>query len=339
MTIATGNVYPREIPQPWRETPLVESPALSRIAGCQIYLKLDNLQPSGSFKSRGIGNLVRSSILSSPPNAPLHFYAPSGGNAGLACVTSAHSLGYPSTIVVPTTTPQLMIDRLLTAGATQVIPHGANIYEADLYLKQELLAHDDYGVYIPPFDHPDIWEGAESVANEVVGQLGEKPDGIVCSVGGGGLMIGISQGIDKIWLKGQEPKGTKIIAVETRGADSLNQSLLHNTHLALPGITSIATSLGCVRVASRAFELATTNPNIASTLVSDKEAVDACLRFLDDERILVEPACGATLALVYSGRLGQVMDVDQNKKVVLVVCGGSNISLEMMGVFKEKFGL
>ncbi|WVQ76179.1 hypothetical protein IAR50_005837 [Cryptococcus sp. DSM 104548] len=339
MTIVKENVYPRDIPQPWRETPLVESSALSRIAGCRIYLKLDNLQPSGSFKSRGIGNLVRSSILSSPPDAPLHFYAPSGGNAGLACVTSAHSLGYPSTIVVPTTTPQLMIDRLLTAGATQVIPHGATIYEADLYLKQDLLAHDNYGVYIPPFDHPDIWEGAESVATEIVGQLGEKPEGIVCSVGGGGLMIGITQGLDKVRLKGHEPKETKIIAVETRGADSLHQSLQRNTHLSLPGITSIATSLGCVRVASRAFELASIRPSIASTLVTDKEAVDACLRFLDDERILVEPSCGATLALVYSGRLGQVINIDQDKKVVLVVCGGSNISLEMLGLFKDKFDL
>ncbi|KIR51115.1 L-serine ammonia-lyase [Cryptococcus gattii Ru294] len=391
MTIATSELYNhKEIPQPWRETPLVPSPALSRLAGCRIFLKLDNLQPSGSFKSRGIGNLVRRSIQRAPPNAPLHFYSSSGGNAGLACVTAATSLGYPSTVVVPMTTAPMMISKLITAGASNVIQEGVSLYHADAYLKEQILPQDQWGVYIPPFDHEDIWQGAESVAEEVVNQMGgERPDAMVCSVGGGGLMIGICQGLEKVGGTKREEGGegahqTEVIAVETQGADSLNQAIKAQELITLPSITSIATSLGCARVASRALDIAlglspalpqpislppspmpspsssptetslpdsiTTldkargpmkNSKVVPTLVTDKEAVQACIQFLDDERILVEPACGATLALVYTGRLKEVMKgrLTEDSKVVLVVCGGSNVSFDVLQRFKVEYGL
>ncbi|KIR69710.1 L-serine ammonia-lyase [Cryptococcus deuterogattii R265] len=391
MTIATSELYNhKEIPQPWRETPLVPSPALSRLAGCRIFLKLDNLQPSGSFKSRGIGNLVRRSIQRAPPNAPLHFYSSSGGNAGLACVTAATSLGYPSTVVVPMTTTPMMISKLITAGASNVIQEGVSLYHADAYLKEQILPQDQWGVYIPPFDHEDIWQGAESVAEEVVDQMGgERPDAMVCSVGGGGLMIGICQGLEKVGGTKREEGAevahqTEVIAVETQGADSLNQAIKAQELITLPSITSIATSLGCARVASRALDIAlglspalpqpvslppsplpspssspaetslpdsiTTldkargpmkNSKVIPTLVTDKEAVQACIQFLDDERILVEPACGATLALVYTGRLKEVMKgrLTEDSKVVLVVCGGSNVSFDVLQRFKVEYGL
>ncbi|ADV25040.1 L-serine ammonia-lyase [Cryptococcus gattii E566] len=391
MTIATSELYNhKEIPQPWRETPLVPSPALSRLAGCRIFLKLDNLQPSGSFKSRGIGNLVRRSIQRAPPNAPLHFYSSSGGNAGLACVTAATSLGYPSTVVVPMTTTPMMISKLITAGASNVIQEGVSLYHADAYLKEQILPQDQWGVYIPPFDHEDIWQGAESVAEEVVNQMGgERPDAMVCSVGGGGLMIGICQGLEKVGGTKREEGGegthqTEVIAVETQGADSLNQAIKAQELITLPSITSIATSLGCARVASRALDIALglspalpqpislppspmpspsssptetslpdsiatldkargpmKNSKVVPTLVTDKEAVQACIQFLDDERILVEPACGATLALVYTGRLKEVMKgrLTEDSKVVLVVCGGSNVSFDVLQRFKVEYGL
>lgn len=339
---------------------------------------------------RGIGNLVRRSIQRAPPNAPLHFYSSSGGNAGLACVTAATSLGYPSTVVVPMTTTPMMISKLITAGASNVIQEGVSLYHADAYLKEQILPQDQWGVYIPPFDHEDIWQGAESVAEEVVNQMGgERPDAMVCSVGGGGLMIGICQGLEKVGGTKREEGGegahqTEVIAVETQGADSLNQAIKAQELITLPSITSIATSLGCARVASRALDIAlglspalpqpislppspmpspsssptetslpdsiTTldkargpmkNSKVVPTLVTDKEAVQACIQFLDDERILVEPACGATLALVYTGRLKEVMKgrLTEDSKVVLVVCGGSNVSFDVLQRFKVEYGL
>ncbi|WVN89216.1 uncharacterized protein L203_104434 [Cryptococcus depauperatus CBS 7841] len=340
MTVASLLTPPPELPQPWRQTPLVESAALSRMAGCRIFLKLDNLQPSGSFKSRGIGNLVRQSISSYPPDTPLHFYASSGGNAGLACVTAASALyGYPSTVVVPVSTSPEMVKNIVQAGAgaATVIVQGKTIAEADNWLRETLLPQDPYGIYVPPFDHPDIWKGASSVAHELVDQLlGVPPDAIVCSVGGGGLLIGICQGLEECGVTvGCQ---TRVVGVETQGAESFAEALRAGHVVTLPGIKSIATSLGCVRVAQKALQVAERG-NVTSVVVTDRQAVDACLRFADDERILVEPACGATLAMIYSGKLREVMGVTEQSIVVLEVCGGSNVSLQLLDKWKVEYGL
>ncbi|KAL9123448.1 MAG: hypothetical protein Q9175_008364, partial [Cornicularia normoerica] len=103
-----GSLPSPHLPKPWISTPLIESAALSKAAGCRIFLKLENLQPAASFKSRGIGNLIRHALLTHPTPHLTHFYSSSGGNAGLACVTAAHSLGRPATVVVPMTTKPLM---------------------------------------------------------------------------------------------------------------------------------------------------------------------------------------------------------------------------------------
>jgi L-serine/L-threonine ammonia-lyase len=83
-----------------------------------------------------------------------HFYASSGGNAGLACVVAARSLGHKATVVVPHSTKPMMIAKIRAAGASDVIQHGANFGEADAYLRNVVLAANKDGVYVPPFDHP-----------------------------------------------------------------------------------------------------------------------------------------------------------------------------------------
>ncbi|WWC94658.1 hypothetical protein V866_001505 [Kwoniella sp. B9012] len=327
------------LPCPWIETPLIESAPLSKIAGCRIFLKMENFQPSGSFKSRGIGNLVLRAVQRSSAyqSSPKHFYASSGGNAGLACVTASTLLHQKSTVVVPLTTKPEMIQRIIAAGATEVVQYGQTIADADAYLRAELLPKDPQGVYVPPFDHQDIWNGAETLIHEVHHSLGQTPDALVCSVGGGGLLVGLCQGLDKLTPLSKR-ETTKVIGVETIGCESFYEAIKAKSLVTLPSIKSIATSLGCTTVASKALEYGL-RPNVSSTLVSDKEAIEACMRFAEDHKVLVEPACGATLALVYSGRLGEVMDVKEDDKVVLVVCGGSNISVEMMYGWKKEFDL
>ena len=125
-------------------------------------MKLDLFQPGGSFKSRGIGNLCLKAVLDRLPSAPpVHFYSSSGGNAGLAAVTAARMLGSECTVVVPDSTTQWMIGKIRAAGG-EVIQYGESWYEADQYLKNLIAAEAEAGrdgVYCPPFDHPDIWEG------------------------------------------------------------------------------------------------------------------------------------------------------------------------------------
>jgi len=289
---------------------------------------------------------IVSQSCSTEDDRPIHFYSSSGGNAGLACVTAATSLGYRSSVVVPISTEESMIAKLRSAGATEVIAHGDSWIYADEYLRKTIMPEaekrGEKGVYVPPFDHPDIWAGAGSMVEEMKKQMpdGEQPDAIVCSVGGGGLFAGIMNGLDHVGCNSQcqSAKAVQVLAVETLGADSLAQSVEKRELITLPGISSVAKSLGAVRVADHAFKQAL-RPNVSTIVLEDAEACMACWRFADDERFLVEPACGASVALAYDGRLKKYLKgFGPESKVVIVVCGGSRISLELLEEYKRTYG-
>ena len=128
--------------QPWIETPLIWSRSISKAAGCNVYLKLENTQPSGSFKSRGLGNFVKARLAENAQHGngkPTHFFCSSGGNAGLACVHAAVTLDCPATIVVPLSTSDYMIQKLRDAGAKDVVQIGETWSEADRFLHETLL--------------------------------------------------------------------------------------------------------------------------------------------------------------------------------------------------------
>ncbi|KIW99062.1 uncharacterized protein Z519_00725 [Cladophialophora bantiana CBS 173.52] len=143
-------------PEPWVKTPLIESRPFGEAAKCRVFLKLDNLQPAGSFKSRGIGNYILRRDAERRGSSKIHFYAASGGNAGIACVHAAKLVGHLATVVVPTTAKPAMVSKLWAIGAMEVIQHGASIAEAQEYIQKDLLPKDPNGCFVPPFDHPDI---------------------------------------------------------------------------------------------------------------------------------------------------------------------------------------
>ena len=276
----------------------------------------------------------------------VHFYCSSGGNAGLACATCAVALNRPATIVIPTTASPLMRKKLLALGVNVHIV-GSAWAEADRFLREELLAHDPSGVYVPPFDHPHIWEGAATIVPELREQLDVPIHGIACSVGGGGLVNGVMQGIESLpWGIGSGSRQTKptVIAVETEGADALNASVRAGRHVTLPGITSIATSLGASRVSEQTWRWSQTSDHLVSMTVTDADAAISCVRFADDARLLVEVSCGAALAPAYRGDLrrllGQGLSDEEwaTRNVVLEVCGGQGVALETLATYREKYG-
>lgn len=289
----------------------------------------------------------------------VHFYCSSGGNAGLACATAAAVLGQPCTIVVPLSTSALIVDKLRLLGAS-VHQIGMHWAQADAHLRTNLVAHDPVGIYVPPFDHPDIWEGASTIVDELSSAPAPSTiDCIVCSCGGGGLLNGIMEGVErnyrcKEWEWGEEEgrerkkRRPMVLAVETFGADSLNVSVRAGHHVTLPEITSIATSLGAQRVSERTFRWAREAPYLKNEVVTDAEAVMGSCRFADDARLLVEVACGATIAAVLNGHLRRVMIMEgevrseeewRRKNVVVIVCGGSNVTLELLRKYKETYGV
>ncbi|KAF2499881.1 tryptophan synthase beta subunit-like PLP-dependent enzyme [Lophium mytilinum] len=343
---ASGTTSPKQQhAQPWITTPLKESAALSKAAGCRIFLKLENLQPSGSFKSRGIGHYILRRLAALPPSTRPHIFSSSGGNAGLAAVHASTALGLPATVCVPLSTKPLMISKLHAAGALDVVAHGAAWAEADAHLREVIIKeHEAKGgvaIYTPPFDHPDIWTGNSTVVKEVAAQMQESGDGapdvLICSVGGGGLLNGVMEGLDSLDLS----SSVDVLAVETAGAESLAASMSAGSLISLPKITSQATSLGAVRVASKAFEYATREGSrVRSFVLPDAEAAMGCWRLADDERLMVELACGVNVALCYDGRLEKALGrkVRPEEKVVVVLCGGSNVTAEMLHQWREEFG-
>ncbi|MEN5037724.1 pyridoxal-phosphate dependent enzyme [Pseudomonas sp. TWI929] len=291
-------------------TPLIESRPLSLAAGRNIWLKLDALQPSGSFKLRGVGHACEVH----QARGAQHFVSSSGGNAGLAVAYAGRKLGVPVTVVVPETTTE-RAKELLRLEDAKVVVHGSSWQEAN-ELAQTLVGPND--AFVHPFDDPLLWTGHASLVDEVA-ETDLKPDAVVLSVGGGGLLSGVVEGLQRHgW--GDVP----VLAVETTGAASLHAAMQAGHSVELERITSVATSLGAKRVADQALVSVQQHP-VHSHLVSDRAALEACERFLLDHRVLVEPACGAALALAYGDN---VLASYQN--VLVVVCGGATATLEQI---------
>lgn len=304
------------------------------------------------------------SHLSDPSNngKKLHFYSSSGGNAGLAAVVAARDLGCACTVVVPHSTKQHTIDRLRAAGASDVLQHGASWFQADTFLRETFIdvpkqeeTGDVKNVYVHPFDNPIIWEGHSTIINELAEQLPAREDGdntqfpadvVVCSVGGGGLFNGIIRGLSEYNKShpkdGSREKKVDVLAVETKGADSLAYSLQNGELSSLDAITSIATTLGALCVAPKAFQNASEPPEgvrVTSVVVPDAEAARGVVTFADEMRILVEPACGVSIDVALSARLREAVaerELGPDSRVVIIVCGGSAVTPEVVAEYRTK---
>ena len=297
-------------------TPLLESRALSLTEQRTVWLKMEALQPPGSFKIRGIGHACQIHT----QRGAKRFVSSSGGNAGMAVAYAGRVLNIPVTVVVPQTTTA-RAQELLRLENADVIVHGASWQEAN-ELALSLVGPID--AFLHPFDDPLLWAGHASMIDEVA-SAGVVPDAVVLSVGGGGLLSGVAEGMARNgW--GQ----VAIIAVETEGAASLHASIQAGHTVALDAITSVASSLGAKRVCERALQYAQQRP-VRSVLVSDSSALDACERFLNDHRVLVEPACGASLALAYVAH--PVLAPYRN--VLFIVCGGATATLEQIRQWRQ----
>lgn len=302
-------------------TQLLESFALEHYLPGKIYLKMEALQPSGSFKNRGIGHLCDCYA----KQGASHFLSTSGGNAGLAAAYSGRKLSIPTTVIVPESTSSFMRDKIQAEGA-KVIVQGTSWDEADQFAK-EMMTRGEFS-YIAPFDHPLIWEGNASLIHEVA-RAGIRPEAILVAVGGGGLLCGVMKGVyDVGW------NSADVFTVETIGADSLYQSFKAGSLVTLESIRSIATSLGAKRIAQQALDWTKIHP-IFPQVVTDQAAVEACLKFADDHRILVEPACGAVLSLIYKHH----EELKKYGSILVIVCGGSGVSRALLTKWANEVGL
>lgn len=298
------------------ETPLVASQALSHAAGRPTWLKLEAVQPPGSYKLRGIGHACQAYAR----RGARRFLSSSGGNAGIAVAYAGRQLGIPVLVIVPESTSDTAKGLIRQEGA-EVRVHGASWQEANA-LAQSMITPSD--AFVHPFDDPVVWQGHSTMVDEIV-RAGVRPGVIILSVGGGGLLCGVVEGLHRHgWTD------VPVVAVETIGADSLAQSIAAGERITLPRITSIATTLGARQVCERAFSCTQEHP-VTSLVVSDLAAVRACQRFITDHRIVTEPACGASLAVLYD----RAPELERYTSALVIVCGGAGVSVQQLQRWSE----
>jgi L-serine/L-threonine ammonia-lyase len=280
---------------------------------------METFQPIGSFKARGMGAACQASWEA----GATRLVCASGGNAGYAVAYAGHQIGIPTTIVVPKTTPASLQDLIRREKAT-VIVHGDNWDAAHAFATQ--VAQQEKAAYIHPFDDPRVWKGHASIIHEIA-EAGTKPGAIVVSVGGGGLLCGLVEGLHDVkW------NDVPVLAVETEGAASFAASVRAGCLVTLDRIDTVATTLGARTVAAAALAW-TERHTIIPWIVTDRAAVQACLNFADEHRVLVEPACGAALSAGYD----RAKPLEGLEPIVFIVCGGAGVSLRLLDEWKGKF--
>ncbi len=280
-----------------------------------ITMKLECLQASGSFKDRGMSALCRYHAQMGVER----FIIASGGNAGLAAAHACRLLKKSLHVIVPETTKQEVIVKIQSEGALVTV-HGKDWNATASFARHE--AEQSAAEYLSPYDHPMIWEGNATMIHE----LTEQPEAIILSVGGGGLFSGVMLGLEQRgWMD------TEVIAVETEGSASFAASFNAQKIKTLETITSIATSLGAKSICQQAFDYSQ-KMRVHSCTVTDAASIQACHQFANEYRLLVEPACGASLSLIYD----QHPILKQYASLLIIVCGGSGVSLSHLQRWKQE---
>ena len=291
-------------------TPLQHSRAFSVKAGCQVYLKIESVQPVRAFKVRGalnrILNLDRSERAAGVLTA-------SAGNHGLGVAFGAQLHAIPATVFVPEGANQLKVEAIRRLGA-RVVTAGRSYAEASA---EALAAQAASGAtFIPAFDDPHVIAGQGTVALEVVRQLPDF-DSILVPVGGGGLIAGIA-----LYLKALRP-AVRVIGVEPAGADGLARALEAGRIVPLERVSTMADGLAAAAPGRLNFEIA--RESVDSMIrVREEELLRAIGLCFEWEHLLAEPAGAAGIAaLLYHHR------PDPGERVV-VVLSGANITDEVM---------
>ena len=292
-------------------TPLIFSPALSRMFGSDIHLKLENLQTTGSFKIRGATyKLARCRDRIGPQGV----VAASAGNHAQGIALAAAEAGLPATIVMPEWVSISKQEATRSYGG-EVVIYGQSVAES-LAKAQELSSAGR--TFIHPFDDADIITGQATVALEIFDALAE-PDLIVSPVGGGGLIAGIASAVQVI------RPDTQVIGVQSSACPSAYESVFRGQITGVEGRSSIADGISVKKVGRLTFDIIQKYVD-ELVLVEEAEIAAAILLLLERKKILSEGAGAAPLAAVLNGSV----KVPRQGKTVLVISGG-NVDSPLLG--------
>ena len=291
-------------------TPLVRSEAFTELAGCEVFLKLENLQRTGAFKIRGALNR----LLAMPPSERARgVVTASAGNHGQGVAFAARHVGVPACVVLPLGVPLAKLTAIQRTGAEVVIT-GADYDGA--HAAAVALANERGATYVHAFDDPDVIAGQGTVALEM---LDERPDldAIVVPVGGGGLIAGTVLAVADLARK------PRIVGVQSKDGSAFADSFAVGSLIERPAAT-IADGIAVRRPSERTLAIAREGVSEMVT-VSDEQIASAIVVLLERHKLLAEGAGAAALAAVLAGK-GAL----RGARVGVIVSGG-NIDPNLLG--------
>jgi threonine dehydratase len=294
-----------------RETPLDFSSTLSEIGHCQVFLKLENLQYTASFKVRGATNKLLSLA---PEQQTKGVVAASSGNHGAAVAFCSSNLQVPSTIFVPENAVATKVNAIRRFGADLRF-YGNDAATTEIYARN--YARENDLVYISPYNDPQVIGGQGTIAVELSRQL-EKIDAVFVPVGGGGMISGIAG-----YLKLGQPD---IVTIGCSPANSpvMAESVKANRIIEMESLPTLSDgTAGGIEPGAVTFDLCKRFVD-DYVLVSESEIKDAMRLFMETHHMLIEGAAGVALAAYQKQK-----HLFWGKNVVLVICG-ANISLEKL---------
>jgi threonine dehydratase len=298
------------------ETPCAYSQTLSDMTGTTCFVKLENLQMTGSFKERGAANVLLQLDAASRERGVA---AASAGNHGLAVAFHARRLGIPACIVMPEWAPLVKVASARHHGA-EVLLHGANFDEA--YARARTLADQRGLFFVHPFDDHQVIAGQGTLGLEL---LAQRPDleAIVLPVGGGGLIAGVATAVKA------KRRGIRVIGVQTTALPAMQAALHAGRPVVVPSASTLADGIAVRQAGERTLELVERHVDDIVT-VSEEELANAILLLLEIEKTVVEGAGAAPLAALVNRPLGL-----GGRRVALVLSGG-NIDVTMLARIIER---
>ena len=289
-------------------TPLYKSDTLSQVTNANVYLKLEALQKTGSFKVRGAYNAITHYI----NDGVRHVVTASAGNHAQGVAYVARIYGLRATIVMPKYTPWIKISSTRKYGA-EVILEGQSYYEAEKHALE--IAKELNAKMIHAYDDPFVIAGQGTIGWEILEDLNQV-DYVIVPVGGGGLISGIASVIKSI------SPGTKVIGVQSDATPSAYLSLRQGKVVMVENTDTIADGIAVKRIGDVTFEIMR-NTLDDVVLVSDQDIVNAILMLAESAKVIAEGAGAVAVAALISGK------VNVNGNVVAVVSGG-NIDVTML---------
>jgi threonine dehydratase len=297
-------------------SPCPHSQMLSTLTGQQIYLKLENLQMTGSFKERGALNRIAQLIA---PQAARGVIAASAGNHAQGVAYHATRRGIPATIVMPLTTPLVKVTATRGFGA-EVLLHGAN-YEESFAEAMRLCAEQGL-TFLHPFDDPAVMAGQGTIGLELLEQV-PKLEAVVVPIGGGGLIAGIACAI-----KESRPN-IRIVGVQTARLPSMLAAVEAHHPVTIDRATTIADGIAVRRAGDLTLPVIERYVDQIVTVEED-EIAEAVLVLLEREKTLAEGAGAAALAALL-----QHKTTLNGAHTAVLVCGG-NIDVTLLSRIIER---